>query len=186
MGKKRKASAQVPFTEVLRDSSLSNSKLRVSTFEDVADSEDEFHINQDKILLEEIPLHKRQRKAREEGKSNRIRSLALTTLITCKTNFSNFLMKRSFPRHPALTSLRILKKLRKRTSQIAKHQLDQRLTETMTRSRTPPNYLQTTTRLAVGGLLRTTTTMPTLSKLKPMPARKRLKSNGCSRNIYRE
>ena len=81
MGKKRRASGQAPYTPVPRDSSLSNSKLRVSTFEDVADSEDEFHINQDKILLEETPLHKRQRKAQEEGKSNRIPSLHFTELI---------------------------------------------------------------------------------------------------------
>ena len=69
MGKKRKASGQVPYSQVPRDSSLSDSKLRVSTFEDVADSEDEFHINRDKILPEEGPLQKRQRKARENGKS---------------------------------------------------------------------------------------------------------------------
>ena len=81
MGKKRKASGPVPYTGVPRDSSLSNSKLRVTTFEDVADSEDEFHINQDKILLEESSLHKRQRKAREEGKLDRIRFLAFTELI---------------------------------------------------------------------------------------------------------
>ena len=78
MGKKRKASGQASYNQ---DSSLSNSKLRVSTFEDVADSEDEFHINQDKILLEETPLHKRQRKAREGGKSIRVRSLPFTELI---------------------------------------------------------------------------------------------------------
>ena len=72
MGKKRKASGQVPHTQAPRDFSLSDSKLQVSTFEDVADSEDEFHINRDKILLEEGPLQKRQRKAREDGKFDRI------------------------------------------------------------------------------------------------------------------
>ena len=44
-----------------------SSKLIINTFEDVADSEDEFHINRDKILLEEGPAQKRQRKALEEG-----------------------------------------------------------------------------------------------------------------------
>ena len=44
-----------------------SSKLTINTFEDVADSEDEFHINRDKILLEEGPAQKRQRKALEEG-----------------------------------------------------------------------------------------------------------------------
>ena len=72
MGKKRKASGQAPYSRVPKDSSLSDSKLRVSTFEDVADSEDEFHINRDKILLEEGPVQKRQRKAREDGESIRM------------------------------------------------------------------------------------------------------------------
>lgn len=67
MGKKRKANGQALYTQAPRDSSPSDSKLRVSTLEDVADSEDEFHINRDKILLEEGPLQKRQRKARENG-----------------------------------------------------------------------------------------------------------------------
>ncbi|KAL8793514.1 MAG: hypothetical protein Q9195_003887 [Heterodermia aff. obscurata] len=66
MGKKRKASGQVPHSREPRDASLTEGKLRVGTFEDVVDSEDEFHINRDKILLEEGPLQKRQRKARED------------------------------------------------------------------------------------------------------------------------
>lgn len=44
-----------------------SSKLTINTFEDVADSEDEFHINRDKILLEEGPAQKRQRKALGQG-----------------------------------------------------------------------------------------------------------------------
>ena len=69
MGKKRKASGQPTFNVESREPSLSDSKLRVNTYEDVADSEDEFHINQDKILLDEGPAQKRQRKAREDGKA---------------------------------------------------------------------------------------------------------------------
>ena len=68
MGKKRKASGR-PFgynkPQELNDA---DSKLRINTFEDVADSEDEFHINRDKILLEEGPSQKRQRKLEEEGR----------------------------------------------------------------------------------------------------------------------
>lgn len=67
MGKKRKASGQPVYDSEPRQSSASDSKLRVNTFEDVADSEDEFHINRDKVLLEEAPLQKRRRKVREEG-----------------------------------------------------------------------------------------------------------------------
>lgn len=44
--------------------------MRINTFEDVADSEDEFHMNRDKILLDEGPAAKRMRKYQEEGSSS--------------------------------------------------------------------------------------------------------------------
>ena len=40
----------------------------ISTYEDVADSEDEFHIQRDKVMLDDGPQAKRQRKYVEEGK----------------------------------------------------------------------------------------------------------------------
>ena len=67
MGKKRKANGQTMSDSVSQKPASSDSKLLVDTFENVADSEDEFHINRDKVLLEEGPLQKRQRRAREEG-----------------------------------------------------------------------------------------------------------------------
>ncbi len=39
----------------------------IRTYEDVADSEDEFHINRDKILLNEGPEAKRRKMWEEEG-----------------------------------------------------------------------------------------------------------------------
>jgi U3 small nucleolar RNA-associated protein 3 len=39
----------------------------ITTYEDVADSEDEFHIQRDKILLDEGPDAKRRRKWAEQG-----------------------------------------------------------------------------------------------------------------------
>jgi U3 small nucleolar RNA-associated protein 3 len=39
----------------------------ISTYEDVADSEDEFHIQRDKIMLDEGPDAKRRRKWAEHG-----------------------------------------------------------------------------------------------------------------------
>ncbi|KAL1792213.1 hypothetical protein ACET3X_009964 [Alternaria dauci] len=45
-----------------------DSRMRINTFEDVADSEDEFHMNRDKILLDEGPAAKRMRKYQEEDK----------------------------------------------------------------------------------------------------------------------
>ena len=69
MAKKRKAKGQ-PFGSSDRERARKSdeSKLAIRTFEDVADSEDEFHINRDKILLNEGPAQKKQRRAQEEGK----------------------------------------------------------------------------------------------------------------------
>ncbi|KAI9691796.1 MAG: hypothetical protein M1822_007868 [Bathelium mastoideum] len=60
MAKKRKASSQAHTSENREDSGL-GSRLRIDTFEDVADSDDEFHLNRDQILLDELPEAKRQR-----------------------------------------------------------------------------------------------------------------------------
>ena len=66
MGKKRKAGGNRPFGEPreLRDE---DAKMRLTTFEDVADSEDEFHMNRDKIALDDGPAAKRIRKWEEQG-----------------------------------------------------------------------------------------------------------------------
>lgn len=69
MAKKRKAGGQ-PFGH--RDSETAvngDSKFIINDWQDVADSEDEFHINRDKILLDEGPAQKRQRKAQEESQA---------------------------------------------------------------------------------------------------------------------
>ncbi|KAL5394284.1 hypothetical protein PMIN06_006615 [Paraphaeosphaeria minitans] len=63
MGKKRKAGGRYGETKEPKEE---NSKLAISTYEDVADSEDEFHINRDKILLDHGPAAKKLRKWREE------------------------------------------------------------------------------------------------------------------------
>lgn len=68
MGKKRKAGGQPFGHERSADVPEARTKLRINTYEDVANSEDEFFINRDKILLEEGPAQKRQRKAKEAGK----------------------------------------------------------------------------------------------------------------------
>jgi U3 small nucleolar RNA-associated protein 3 len=62
MGKKRKTSGKAKDSEIQY-----SSKLALNSWEDVADSEDEFLINQDKILLNEGPEVKRRRKLQEEG-----------------------------------------------------------------------------------------------------------------------
>ena len=68
MAKKRNANGQ-PFgnKDRKRLKKGGESTLAINTYEDVADSEDEFHIGRDKVLLEETPAEKRQRKSQEEG-----------------------------------------------------------------------------------------------------------------------
>lgn len=67
MAKKRKAGGRPFGNDETRYENNGDSKLRVNTYEDVADSEDEFHINRDKVLLEENLAQKRLRRAQEEG-----------------------------------------------------------------------------------------------------------------------
>ncbi|KAL6708427.1 something about silencing protein 10 [Coniothyrium glycines] len=66
MAKKRKAGGRAyGGDQKPRDD---DSNLAISTFEDVADSEDEFHINRDKILLDEGPAAKKLRKWQDADK----------------------------------------------------------------------------------------------------------------------
>ncbi len=65
---KRKKGGKGPSNNGELGSAANNSaRLTINTFEDVADSEDDFHINRDKILLEEGPAQKKRRQIREEG-----------------------------------------------------------------------------------------------------------------------
>lgn len=66
MGKKRKASSKASGEPKEYNE---NTKMHIKTYEDVADSEDEFYLNQDKILLDEGPQAKKLRKWKEEGVS---------------------------------------------------------------------------------------------------------------------
>ncbi|CZR65465.1 related to SAS10 protein, involved in silencing [Phialocephala subalpina] len=67
MAKKRKASARSAATEVADGFEAKGGRMGpITTFEDVADSEDEFHINRDKVMLDEGPDAKRRRKWQEE------------------------------------------------------------------------------------------------------------------------
>jgi len=68
MGTKRKAPSKAVATDAGSDWNKKGGKLGpINSYEDVADSEDEFHINRDKIMLNEGPDAKRRRKIEEEG-----------------------------------------------------------------------------------------------------------------------
>ena len=66
MAKKRKISERR--SDGPKEFNASDGKLGpIRSYEDVADSEDEFHINRDKVLLEDGPDAKRRRKIEEES-----------------------------------------------------------------------------------------------------------------------
>jgi U3 small nucleolar RNA-associated protein 3 len=66
MAKKRKISNH--HSKEPRPLDVQDGKLgRIHTYEDVADSEDEFHINRNKILLDDGPNAKRRKRWEEEG-----------------------------------------------------------------------------------------------------------------------
>ena len=68
MAKKRKVSAHPAAGDSLAGWNDQGGKLdAINSYEDVADSEDEFHINRDKIMLDDAPDAKRRRKWQEEG-----------------------------------------------------------------------------------------------------------------------
>ena len=86
MAKKRKAGGRPLGNDGNRHGRNGDSKLRVNTYEDVADSEDEFHINSDKVLLEENSSQKRLRRAKEQGllpRLDRKESIQLTRFLRC-------------------------------------------------------------------------------------------------------
>lgn len=65
MAKKRKLG--LPFGQPkAQNRTNEDSNLRINGYEDVANSEDEFHINRDMVLLDETPEAKRRRKVQEK------------------------------------------------------------------------------------------------------------------------
>ncbi|QIX02189.1 hypothetical protein AMS68_007706 [Peltaster fructicola] len=66
MAKKKRSSKTSTVETEPAALNVADSRKRMRTFEDVADSDDEFHLNRDKILLEEEPAAKRRRKTQED------------------------------------------------------------------------------------------------------------------------
>lgn len=86
MGKKRKASSQA-YNQSEKPEKQESSKLLINTYEDVADSEDEFLDNRDRILLDEGPEKKRQRKVEENGMPAQIVISSHIRLTCSKTDY---------------------------------------------------------------------------------------------------
>ena len=86
MAKKRKAGGRPFGNDETTYEKDGDSKLRINTFEDVADSEDEFHINRDKVLLEENHTQRKLRRAQEEGllpHLDQVYASKLTCVLRC-------------------------------------------------------------------------------------------------------
>ena len=67
MAKKRKGSGRGAPSGP-KEFDIKDGKLGpITTYEDLADEEDDFHINRDKVMLDEGPEAKRQRKWAEQG-----------------------------------------------------------------------------------------------------------------------
>lgn len=66
MAKKRKGSSRTAQEDDGPSTDVGESRKRIKTYEDVADSDDEFHMNRDKVLLDEGPDAKRRRKRQEQ------------------------------------------------------------------------------------------------------------------------
>lgn len=66
MAKKRKAPAQAKDPQEAPELDARDSRKRITSYKDVADSDDEFHLNQDEIRLGEEPQAKRRRKWAEQ------------------------------------------------------------------------------------------------------------------------
>ncbi|KAL8334707.1 hypothetical protein RB598_009114 [Gaeumannomyces tritici] len=66
MGKKRKASRQPVAPSGPRDVDPADARLLVNSYEDIADSEEEYFMNKDKILLEDGPSAKRRKADKED------------------------------------------------------------------------------------------------------------------------
>jgi U3 small nucleolar RNA-associated protein 3 len=66
MAKKRKASDKIDDSTTSKELDPRDSRKRITTFADVADSDDEFHLNQDEVRLGEEPGAKRRRRLAEQ------------------------------------------------------------------------------------------------------------------------
>lgn len=82
MPKKRKGSGRYDNETVdSRTSKAESAKLTINSYQDVADSEDEFLDNRDRILLDEGPAVKKRRKIQEQGAHIAVVSL-LESMLT--------------------------------------------------------------------------------------------------------
>lgn len=94
MAKKRKNSGRFEAAKGENGFEAKGGKMGpITTYEDVAGSEDEFHINRNTVLLDEGPDAKRRRKYQEEG--NDISLCGIDSANMSQMLTSNLPMKKS-------------------------------------------------------------------------------------------
>ena len=83
MGKKRKTSGRSAPADGEKEFNTKGGKLGpITTYEDIADSEDDLHLNRDKVMLDDGPESKRRKKWEQEGNTNLLG--CLQNLIICR------------------------------------------------------------------------------------------------------
>jgi hypothetical protein len=153
MAKKRKASGHAEPSKSNGFEERGGKMGQITTYEDVADSEDEFHINRDKVLLGDGLDAKRRKKWQEEGRNG---TASLCTLLTSPQ------MPSYSPRTRKFWDIHLkVKKMKSRSLPSLENSKMQP---------GPKKYLKKETKMLVDGAprRRTTTTM-TQSKPKPTP-----------------
>lgn len=125
----------------------------ITSYKDVADEEDDFHINRDKVMLDEGPEAKRQRKWAEQGMFDAIASVAPTN---SRQTHSLSLPMRKFldTPTPVPKTTRRQEVDRAKASQIARQPRTRKDRRQKRRMKTP----------RVGGRRRKTTTMRIISR----------------------
>lgn len=81
MAKKRKVSGGAPVAEPTEGWNEQGGKLAFKSYEDLADAQDDFHINRDKVMLDDGPDAKRRRKWEQEGELLDTPSIAVRQLL---------------------------------------------------------------------------------------------------------
>lgn len=94
MAKKRKGSGRAAPSGPKEFDEKDGKLGPITSYRNVADEEDDFHINRDKVMLDEGPEAKRQRKWAEQGMFNAIASVAPAPTNNKQTHFSSLPMRK--------------------------------------------------------------------------------------------
>lgn len=105
MGKRKRGGPQKAPEKPSEYEDRAAGKLKLDTYHDVANSEDEFHTHRDKILLDEGQESRKQRQQREEGGSASLPTYKTMLIASSQTNSSSPRTKKSSATQKALLKM---------------------------------------------------------------------------------